>query len=246
MENALAETFWLNSRDKMDKKHKNSKLINLVRYADDFIVTAKDKETAEEVKEVINEFLSERGLVLSGEKTAITSIHDGFDFLGWNFRKYREKLIIKPSLKSVLKVNKSISNTIKDNKASTQGKLILKLNQIINGWANYHQPVCSKQTFSKLNNVIWNMLWSWGKRRHPNKHGRWVKNRYWHNLGNRDWVFSDGKVRLVNASDLPIVRHISLKLDKNPFTDKTYFVNRKQMQQNRRKTAYLKTTAARL
>ena len=75
--------------------------INFVRFADDFIVTGESKEILEEVKEIIKEFLEERGLELSEEKTIITNIKEGFDFLGWNFKKYEGKLIIKPSEKSV-------------------------------------------------------------------------------------------------------------------------------------------------
>ena len=68
--------------------------MNFERYADDFIVTANSEETAKGLVELIKEFLKERGLELSEEKTHITHIDDGFDFLGWNFRKYTEKLLI--------------------------------------------------------------------------------------------------------------------------------------------------------
>ena len=197
MENALAQAFWVNSKGKIDKKHKNTGHINLIRYADDFIITAKDKETAEKAQGIVKQFLIKRGLILSEEKTTITNIHDGFNFLGWNFRKYREKLIIKPSQNSVKKINQAIGSIIKSNQASSQEEVILKLNQTIRGWANYHQPVCSKLTYSKLDDVTWNMLWSWAKRRHPNKSNSWVMKKYWHKVGTRNWVFTNGKVALV-------------------------------------------------
>ena len=73
-------------------------MLNFVRYADDFIVTGNNPEfLREQVLPVIKEFLSERGLQLSEEKTIITNIKDGFDFLGQNIRKYHGKLLIKPS-----------------------------------------------------------------------------------------------------------------------------------------------------
>ena len=245
MEKVLAQAFWVNSKGKIDKKHKNIGYINLIRYADDFIITAKNKEIAGKAQEVIKQFLSTRGLILSEEKTTITNIHDGFDFLGWNFRKYKKKLIIKPSRNSINKVTKAIGSIIRDNKASSQKEVILKLNQTIRGWANYHQPVCSKLTYSKLDNMIWNMLWSWAKRRHPNKSNPWVMKKYWQRVGTRKWVFTNGNITLINSFDTPVVRHIALKLDKNPFTDKAYFETRRQSQQRRRKAAFLNTTAAR-
>lgn len=244
MEKTLIEEFWTNQKGQVKDWPRKKNKVNLIRYADDFVVTDKTKEIAEKAKEIIQSFLIARGLTLSAEKTKITNIHDGFDFLGWNFRKYNKKLIIKASDKSVKKVNKTISITIKGNASSTQGKLILKLNQIITGWANYHQPVCSKKTFSKLDSVIWNMLWKWSKRRHPNKNHNWVMHRYWRKVKTRKWVFAENGLTLRKAADIPIVRHIALQLNRNPFLDKDYFENRKQTQQNHRKMAYLKSTAA--
>lgn len=145
------------------------KKVHLTKYADDFIVTASDRETLKGIKEMLKIFLGQRGLILSEEKTKLTSIHEGFDFLGWNFRKYNGKLIIKPSSKSIRKIRKTISEVIKENKTSTQENLIYQLNQIIRGWAEYHHSACSKETFSQIDHIIWEMLWKWAKRRHPNK-----------------------------------------------------------------------------
>ena len=101
MEKQLAERFHTNALGKVDIRFKNAHKVNFVRYADDFVVTAATPELALEAKEIIREFLAQRGLELSEEKTVVTNIDDGFDFLGWNFRKYSEKLIIKPSKKAV-------------------------------------------------------------------------------------------------------------------------------------------------
>ena len=197
-----------------------------------------------EVQELIEKFLSVRGLTLSKEKTIITNIKDGFDFLGWNFKKRPIKLIIEPSKKSFNKIIKSLSDVVKSNKASSQGFLISLLNQRIRGWCNYHQPVCSKYLFKKLNNILWNMLWKWSKRRHPNKGRKWVSKRYWKTVSTRNWVFTDGEIRLINAGDIPIVRHIALKLDKLPLFDKDYFEQRYIRQRKKKQIAYMQTTAA--
>ncbi|NOQ48564.1 MAG: group II intron reverse transcriptase/maturase, partial [Methanococcoides sp.] len=242
-----------------DKYHRNKKgiiteyqsgkhKVNFVRYADDFIVTAKTKEIAEEAKEIAEEakeliknFLTDKGLELSDEKTIITHIDNGFDFLGWNFRKYKGKLLTKPSKKSIQKVTEKISNTIKDGKTWTQEVLIDTLNPIITGWSNYHQGVVSKETFSILDDKIWNMLWKWAKRRHPMKSRTWVAHKYWHPRGTRKWVFSTKKNQLKKLSDKRIVRNPKLSFDKNPYLDTEYFKIRKYKQGSKKLSGKFKT-----
>ncbi|MCJ7721303.1 group II intron reverse transcriptase/maturase, partial [Candidatus Bathyarchaeota archaeon] len=126
--------------DKYHKKWKSGRTnndyaakykVNFVRYADDFIVTANSEEIVKEVKELIKDFLKDRGLELSDEKTLITHIDDGFDFLGWNLRKYNGKLLVKPSKNSIDKFTVKTSDIIKDGKAWKQEVLIDVLNPII-------------------------------------------------------------------------------------------------------------------
>jgi RNA-directed DNA polymerase len=128
-----------------------------------------------EVKPLVEQFLRERGLELSQEKTHVTHIEEGFDFLGQNIRKYDGKLLIKPSKKAVQTHLSKIRGIIKDNKTATAGDLIMKLNPIIRGWANYHHHVVSSETFSKVDYAIFKALWRWAKRRHPNKGKKWIK-----------------------------------------------------------------------
>jgi RNA-directed DNA polymerase len=200
--------------------------VNLIKYADDFAATGATKEVLEEVKALIEIFLKERGLSLSPEKTRIVPIDEGFDFLGWNLRKYGGKLLIKPAKKNVQALSRKIREIIKGMKAAKQIWLINKLNPIIRGWANYHQNQVAKETFSKVDHLIWRRLWRWACRRHPNKSKAWIKKRYFHAEGTRNWVFGakvtgvDGKkklVKLVQASDTPIRRHIKIKSGANPF-----------------------------
>jgi RNA-directed DNA polymerase len=176
---------------------------------------------------VIKEFLKERGLELSDEKTLITHIDDGFDFLGWNFRKYGGKLLVKPAEKSIKKVTEAISLKIERGKAWTQETLIHEINPIITGWTNYHRHVVASETFNKLDSRVWNMLWHWAKRRHPKKSKHWIANKYWQNKGNRKWVFSTDKNELKLLSDTKIDRHTKLRMEMNPYLDKDYFVLRK-------------------
>ena len=223
IETTIAAKYYTNKSGKVDKSRHNPHKVNFVRYADDFIVTADSEETAKEIAELIKSFIKERGLELSEEKTLITHIDDGFDFLGWNFRKYKGKLLIKPSKKSIDKITEKISGVIKEGKAWNQEKLISVLNPIITGWSNYHQSVVSKEIFGKLDYRVWNMLWKWAKRRHPNKSHWWIADKYWHTAGTRKWVFSTGNNELKRFSDTKIVRHPCIKLDKNPYLDMDYF-----------------------
>lgn len=222
-------------------KHK----VHLCRYADDFIITADCKEVLEDVKRVVEEFRKERGLKLSEEKTATTNINDGFDFLGWNFRKFKGKLLIQPSTKSKKKITKKLSQTVRYYRESKQELLIVKLNQIAKGWAEYHHCVCAKSTFALIDHRLWEMLWKWAKRRHPQKCNKWVKNRYWHPKCGRQWSFRTDTIVLYQMMDMPIVRVKSLDLNKNPFLNSDYFIKRKKEHEMKRKLAYQKSTAAR-
>lgn len=211
----------------------NMKKVNFIRYADDFIVTADSKEICEEIQELINPFLLKRGVELSREKTLITHIDDGFDFLGWNFRKYNGKLLIKPSNKSVQMFLKEVRDTINANKSSSQSMLIMKLNQQIRGWRNYHKHSVARDVFERVDNEIFQALWRWALRRHKEKGKIWVKERYWHTVDKDKWVFYDNKrefthmnQRLMKLSNAKIIRHIQVQKDKNPYIDHEYFNDR--------------------
>jgi len=214
--------------------------VNLVRYADDFIITGSSKELLEkEVKPMIEGFLAQRGLTLSAKKTKITHIRAGFDFLGQNVRKYGEKLLIKPSRKNVSAFLDKVRAIVKGNKQAKHAHLIQQLNPVIRGWAAYHRHVVAKATFHRADAEIWHVLWQWAKRRHPRKNRGWIKARYFHSVGNRHWVFaavtSDGRlkgtprlVQLAYASDTPIRRHCKIRAAANPFdpTWESYFEER--------------------
>jgi RNA-directed DNA polymerase len=233
---------------KNGKKCRNLKKVNFLRYADDFIVTADSEETANEIMEEIELFLKERGLELSQNKTLITYIDNGFDFLGWNFRKYNGKLLIKPSKKSIEKITQKMSGIIKKGKAWTQEDLIGALNPVITGWSNYHQSVVSKDIFNLLDYRVWNMLWRWAKRRHNTEHKSksWIANRYWHKEGTRKWVFSTEKNKLKRFSDTKIVRHTCLKLNMNPYLDKEYFDVRRDKLRTRKMDNKHKTSGIKM
>jgi RNA-directed DNA polymerase len=199
--------------------------VNLVRYADDFVVTAECKEILEDIKILLTDFLARRGLELSEEKTLITHISNGFDFLGFNIRKYNGKLLIKPSEKSQKKITEKLHEIVFSNKSVSQCYLIKSLNPVITGWGNYFKHVVSKVVFAKIDHILVGQLKRWAFRRHNNKSKRWVLNKYFKSENNRNWVFKDTLERedekyvfkLKKLTDIPITRHQKIRCDANPF-----------------------------
>jgi RNA-directed DNA polymerase len=235
LENALAMRFYSRSDGTIDKSHQNKNKVNYVRFADDLVATADSPETAHEIIDLIQTFLDPRGLKLSEEKTLVTNIKEGFNFLGWQFRKYKGKLLSKPSKESQTEVIRKISNVISKAKAWDQDRLIRILNPIIRGWSQYHNHAVSSAVFSKLDDTVYNMLVSWAKRRHSNKGLKWIMAKYWHKLGNRRYVFCTELQTLERFSNAKIVRQRLASLNKNPFINNKYFEQWKFMEYHRKK-----------
>jgi RNA-directed DNA polymerase len=196
--------------------------VNVVRFADDFIITGSSYELLEqEIIPLVERFLRERGLELSPEKTRITHIEDGFDFLGQHVRKYGGKLLTKPARKNVKAFLGKIRKIVKANKQATTANLIAQLNPVIRGWANYHRHVASKVTFYHVDTAIFTMLWSWAKRRHPTKSKGWVAKKYFRARHGRRWIFfgkqADHELELFRAGDVPIQRHVKIRGAANPY-----------------------------
>jgi len=213
--------------------------VNLIRYADDFVITGRTKELLEgEIKPLVEQFLQKRGLDLSPAKTVITHVEKGFDFLGQNVRKYPSgKLLIKPSKKNVKTFLGGIRGIIKAALGMSAADLIDWLNPKIRGWSNYHRHVASARVFSCVDYAIFICLWQWARRRHPKKSSGWLKQKYFEQHGGNNWTFfgescdDEGKthkVRLLLASSTPIQRHVKIKSTANPYdpAHETYFEKR--------------------
>ena len=222
-----------------------SRKVNLVRYADDFIITGESREVLEEIKADLIPFLTERGLELSEEKTLITHIDDGFDFLGFNIRKYKGVLLIKPSEKALKKFAKATHEIIYSMRSRKQADVIEKLNRTIAGWVNYYRYVSSKKAFWRLDHTILLQLWRWAIRRHQNKSLEWVRNKYWHKSGTRQWVYSTVRknkrgeeytLSLITLADTPLLRYTKVRAEANPFDPQydEYFAERRSMNRQKR------------
>jgi RNA-directed DNA polymerase len=199
--------------------------VNFIRYADDFVVTARMKETLEQiVKPTVVAFLAQRGLELSEQKTTLTHIEAGFNFLGQNVRKYRNKLVIKPAKDGVKALVHKTRDCIKSCLGQTAQTLIARLNPIVRGWANYHRYVCSHSAFWKADRAIHYQLLKWARRTHPNKSYGWLKQKYF-STGGRFGFFArkhtstgESKVLRLHAPSRTLIeRHIKVRGEANPY-----------------------------
>jgi RNA-directed DNA polymerase len=217
--------------------------VNFVRYADDFIVTAKSKRLIEEVvRPVIEAFLTERGLQLSPEKTAITHISHGFTFLGQTFRKSGNVLRITPAKEGVLALKRKVGTLTRKYVSAPMPVMIKKLNQTLLGWGNYHRHVVASEAFKCVDTYVYEQLWRMLRRRHSNKSRKWLYRKYWATPG-QNWVFSataktrkgQSRYHVTRLSSLGIRRHIKVKADANPYLPEYggYFRRRRHDKESR-------------
>lgn len=230
-------------------KRKNG--INFVRYADDFIVTAKNRQVLEDIIiPKINAFLKPRGVMLSEQKTKVTHISEGFNFLGQTIRKYQQKdgklgkIQIEPSKESIQSIKEKVKSICKSSGQLTQAALIGRLNPVLRGWGNYHRHVNCGKAFSDINSYVWFRLMRWAKRRHPEKSGRWIHKRYFCESNGSTWSFKDkvtGKRLIRLTSDIRTYRHIKIIGEANPFDPEWdgYFHNREILIKNKSVSHYI-------
>ena len=219
-------------------KRDNRNSLSLIRYADDFVILHENITVVQRCQEIISEWLKGMGLELKPSKTRLAHTLNpceqekpGFDFLGFTIQqlptgKYHSKqgfkTIITPSKQKQKVHYDQIASVIEAHKATPQAALISRLNPIIRGWANYYATVVSKVAYSDIDDLTYQKLRAWAKRRHPKKNGEWVSKRYWHTIGGDNWVFATRKegetpLRLLNHADTPIVRHVKVKGESSPY-----------------------------
>ncbi|EFH85664.1 group II intron reverse transcriptase/maturase [Ktedonobacter racemifer] len=201
----------------------------VVRYADDFVCFCETKEDAEQVQKILVEWLKERGLTLSEEKTRIVHLTEGFSFLGFNIRHYPApltsrtgwKLLIKPSKESIHDVQKKLKDLWKKVQGTNIQVVLGKLNPVIRGWANYFRTAVAKEIFSSLDRWMFYKADRHTRRMHPKKSKDWRHQKYWgrFHLDRLDpWVFGDKQTGayLLKFSWFPIERHVLVKGTSSP------------------------------
>jgi RNA-directed DNA polymerase len=218
--------------------HRSVHNINYVRWADDFLVTATSRHVLETITlPRITAFLAERGVQLSTKKTVITPLAQGFDFLGQTVRKPERlngkpaKLQITPSKASFQALRDKVRTLCKQARGHTPEQLIETLTPVLRGWANYHRYVICGETFAKVDNFVWQRGYRWAQRRHSDKTGRWIIDRYFPHRKGEPWRFTDpvtGKQLLRVQEAVKPWRYLKVKGAANPFDPawEAYFQDR--------------------
>ncbi len=191
----------------------------VIRYADDLVVCAHSRQQAQQVKAKLAEWLAPRGLVFNQDKTRIVPLTEGFDFLGFNVRRYRNgKLLIKPSPAAGKRLRERLAAELRALRGSNAAAVIAALTPIIRGWAAYYRGVVASEIFNTLDTYVWKLTYRWAKRSHPDKSKSWIVRRYFGRFSkfrNDRWVFGNragtdqrGSVpHLIKFAWTPIVRH---------------------------------------
>lgn len=220
------------------RKQANRQSLSLIRYADDFVILHEDITVVQRCREIITEWLKDMGLELKPSKTRLAHTLNqceqekpGFNFLGFSIQQFPSgkyhskqgfKTFITPSKQKQKVHYDQIASIIDAHKAAPQAALISRLNPIIRGWANYYATVVSKNVYSDIDDLTYQKLSTWAKRRHPKKKKKWVAKKYWHQLGGNNWVFATKKedsipLRLLDHANTPIVRHVKVKGESSPY-----------------------------
>ena len=193
----------------------------VIRYADDIVALCHTQRQAEQVKALLAKWLAPRGLVFNEDKTQIVHLSAGCDFLGFNVRRYRGKLLIKPSKAAIQRTRERLRTEMRTLRGSNAAAVIAVLNPIIRGWAAYYRGVVSKKTFSSLDAYLWRLTYKWATHSHANKSRTWVSAHYFgkfNRFSNDRWVFGDrdSGAYLVKFAWTDIVRHTLVKGGASP------------------------------
>jgi RNA-directed DNA polymerase len=194
----------------------------VVRYADDLVACCHTRQQAEQVKAQLAEWLAPRGLAFNEDKTRIVHVTEGFDFLGFNIRRYPNgKVLTKPAKPAVKRLRERLAAEMRALRGANAAAVLATLNPIIRGWAAYYRTAASSRTFHTLGDYQWKLTYKWAKYRHPNKPRHWVAARYFgkfNKFRNDRWVFGDrdSGAYLLKFSWTPITRHIMVKGGASP------------------------------
>jgi RNA-directed DNA polymerase len=214
------------------KKRIESKMNPIVRYADDFVIVAKDETEAITIKEMVKDYLKDKvGLELSEEKTHITEISEGFDFLGFNIRKYNGNFISKPTKENIKEFRQKITEIMRTSQNWSARSIIMKLNPIIDGWGNYYRHVVSKRIFKGQDQFLFWKVYNWTRRKHRGNGAKWIYRRYYKRIKGDKWNFFEGKMLMKKMKKIPIKRFIKVRKDVRVYNmdDREYWDKRKYM-----------------
>jgi RNA-directed DNA polymerase len=219
--------------------------VNIIRYADDFVILHENIAVVHRCKRVISDWLADMGLELKPSKTRIVHTLEnyekekaGFNFLGFNICQHKVgkftsgrdskgrllgfKTLITPSKDSQKRHYRRIHEEIEKLKGQSQAVLIAKLNPIIRGWCNYFSIGVSQKIFERLWHLtVWKLI-KWGIKRHRNKGKKWIYLKYFQTIDGDKWTFATSRegsnpMVLMKHPETAIVRHVKVKGDKSPY-----------------------------
>jgi RNA-directed DNA polymerase len=192
-----------------------------IRYADDFVVLCHTRQEALEVKARLARWLAPRGLAFNEDKTRVVNLSEGFDFLGFNVRRYGTTPLIKPSKAAVRRIRRRLRTELRSLRGSNAQAVIRKLNPIIRGWAAYYRTQVSAEIFGELDHYLWQLTYKWARFSHQNKSTSWVVARHFGKFNktrNDKWVFGDrtSGAYMHRFAWTNIVRHTIVKHEASP------------------------------
>ncbi|MFD9434182.1 group II intron reverse transcriptase [Streptomyces sp. NPDC060002] len=193
----------------------------LVRYADDFVALCHGEEQAKQVKDLLGRWLAPRGLRFNEEKTRIVHLSEGFDFLGFNVRRYKSKTIVKPSKEAIKRVRAKLKAEMTALNGANEEAVIRRLTPIVRGWSAYYRTVVSSKAFAALDHYVFKLTYRWAKRNHPKKPKNWIVKRYFGKFSrsrNDQWVFGDRVtgMHLTKFAWTKLFRHVLIKYRASP------------------------------
>jgi RNA-directed DNA polymerase len=188
----------------------------VIRYADDLLALCHSREQVEQVKARLAVWLAPRGLVFNEDKTRIVHLDDGVDFLGFNARRYRGKLLIKPSKAAVKRIRARLTAEMRTLRGHNAQMVLVRLNPIIRGWSAYYRHAVSARVFNELDHHVWKLVYKWATFSHPHKSRHWIISRYFgvfHSTRRDRWVFGDrdSGAYLLKFAWTTITRHTLVK-----------------------------------
>lgn len=221
---------------------------HLVRYADDFILTARTREELEILIPLIKEFLDLRGLKISEKKSRIVYIDEGFEFLSWDiknrtFRYNKNKrsdtgfqtdkvLVIKPTKNSIKRIRTNIRNVLDKTRRLPFVATIKELNPVLRGWCNYYRyQEQGQKAIQSVGHYVTRTVIRFLRKKYPTRSLKWILERFRHSSETRTWIFGTKEgARLQDCSELTTKRHYKqLEGKKNPYVDIEYFQERKSI-----------------
>lgn len=239
---------YLNEHIKKLGGHRPNKrqALTFVRYANDLVLMYPDKEILEGLKVAVQKYLKPIGLELNPNKTRMVHTREvfkgtspGFSYLGFDIiqrqKRFKQRKVftkkvtgqtfvtlITPSKEGIIKHKKKIREIIRRYRGTSQEKLIQVLNPIIRGWALSKRSQVASQIFQTLDAYLWLHLWKWARKRHPKMSKMKLKEKYWHLVGKKNWVFGlnvkeEVFITIQTHSSISIKRHVKVKGKASPF-----------------------------